>query len=81
MDDAIDKVANLTHGNLFIQDGFRCDVKRLRPVPNVAPLMWRTKLDSERLWSDGWFRRSNNFRREKICVLNKIRVRSNNSRL
>ena len=29
----------------------------LRPVPNVAPLMCRTKLDSERLWSDGWFRR------------------------
>ena len=29
MDDGIDKVANLTHGNLFIQEGFRCDVKRL----------------------------------------------------
>ena len=56
-----------------------------RPVPNVAPLMCRTKLDSERLWSDvgatagsdgllasNFIREadSNNFRREKICVLN-----------
>ena len=68
----------------LIQSSLNLD-ETLRPVSNVAPLMCRTKLDSERLWSDfgatagsddvlasNFVREagSNNFRREKICVLN-----------